>query len=178
MKKLALPQKTKKQTPKLPKFSKSSILSKIFTLVHTFTFLFKQYLFYISDRIQIYVLMNKHVYNSNKQNNCHHLFNHPSIFIEYLHYDRNNNTRLISDSYHNPPRRFPFTGIGGAQERWSNLLRSPKWESTIPTQACSTQPVMFLWCHQGLPALGSFYYCINKPKLLVVVLLHNPYICI
>lgn len=48
---------------------------------------------------------------------------HP-IFIEYLQYDRNDNTRLIS--YHNPPRRFPFTGTGGAQERRRNLLRSPK----------------------------------------------------
>ena len=62
---------------------------------------------------------------------------HP-IFIEYLQYDRNDNTRLISDSYHNPPRRFPFTGTGGAQDRWRNLLRSPKWESAIPTQVCST----------------------------------------
>lgn len=34
------------------------------------------------------------------------------IFIEYLQYDRNDNTRLISDSYRNPPRSSPLQELG------------------------------------------------------------------
>lgn len=36
-----------------------------------------------------------------------HSFTHP-IFIEYLDYDKNDDKRLISDSYSNPARRSPL----------------------------------------------------------------------
>ena len=57
------------------------------------------------------------------------------IFIEYLQYDRNDNTLILTATQQAGSL---LQELRGTQARWRNLLRTPQWESAIPTQVCST----------------------------------------